>query len=250
MTEGLTVFGQPVPSTQATDAEVAAGYVAKAGGTMTGELIAPDLSLTGITGAVIAVRLVGGTAGGPPTTGTFVTGDFVVTTLGNLWVCTAGGSPGTWVAVGMNGFVRKTGDETVTSSTVLQDDDHLLATVVANATYEFRLVAFYDGGTTGDIKLGFTVPASSTLIWGINGATAGVSNIANATANWTVTTASGGSAVVGANGAATKMILRAEGLLRTAGTAGTLQLQWAQSSSDATATTLFTDSYLIVRRVA
>lgn len=45
------------------------------------------------------VRAVGGTTSGPPTSGTFFTGDFVVDITGAFWICIAGGSPGTWQAI-------------------------------------------------------------------------------------------------------------------------------------------------------
>lgn len=59
------------------------------------------LSIGGLTGATTASRYVGGTAGGPPTTGTFSTGDWVVDTVNGInWICTSGGTPGTWKASG------------------------------------------------------------------------------------------------------------------------------------------------------
>lgn len=51
----------------------------------------------GLTGATAATRYAGGTASVAPSTGTFQTGDYVVTQTGLIFVCTAGGSPGTWV---------------------------------------------------------------------------------------------------------------------------------------------------------
>jgi hypothetical protein len=66
------------------------------GGTFT----AVGFANTGLTGAVTATRYVGGTASGAPGSGTFNTGDFIVTTGGDIWICTAGGTPGTWSRVG------------------------------------------------------------------------------------------------------------------------------------------------------
>jgi hypothetical protein len=40
------------------------------------------------------------------------------------------------------------------------------------------------------------------------------------------------------------------GTLRTSSTAGTFAMTWAQSSSSATATTVYTDSWLSVQRTA
>jgi hypothetical protein len=52
-----------------------------------------------LTGAVNNTRYVGGTLTTPPTSGTFNQGDFVVIRSGDIAVCTAGGSPGTWVTL-------------------------------------------------------------------------------------------------------------------------------------------------------
>jgi hypothetical protein len=60
--------------------------------------------LGGLGGAVAAARFVGGTASGAPASGgPFAAGDFVVDQSGNMWICTAPGSPGTWVLAGTGG---------------------------------------------------------------------------------------------------------------------------------------------------
>lgn len=59
-------------------------------------------------GASAPTRFVGGTASGPPTSGTFATGDLVVDQTGNVWVCTTGGSPGVWAPGGAGTSVPKT----------------------------------------------------------------------------------------------------------------------------------------------
>ena len=57
-----------------------------------------DLAVSGLPGATVASRYVGGTSGGPPTTGTFAVGDFVSdATSHTFWQCTVAGTPGTWV---------------------------------------------------------------------------------------------------------------------------------------------------------
>jgi hypothetical protein len=53
----------------------------------------------GLAGATVPTRFVGATTAGAPTTGTFAVGDFIVSRdLGDVWVCTAAGTPGTWVS--------------------------------------------------------------------------------------------------------------------------------------------------------
>lgn len=79
---------------------VSMGTAAWGGG---GPLTEQTLSFTGLTGATAATsRLAGSTStGGPPVGGTFLTGDVVEDQLfGALWICTAGGTPGTWAPVG------------------------------------------------------------------------------------------------------------------------------------------------------
>lgn len=61
-----------------------------------GIVTAPAFAPSGLTGATTATRYVGGTTSGAPTTGTFQTGDFIVDQTATIWICTAGGSPGTW----------------------------------------------------------------------------------------------------------------------------------------------------------
>lgn len=51
---------------------------------------------SGLTGATAASRYVGATASGAPASGTFAVGDYVIDQSGQIWVCTAAGSPGTW----------------------------------------------------------------------------------------------------------------------------------------------------------
>lgn len=68
-----------------------------------------DTTIAGLTGATATSRLAGATAGGAPTAGTFATGDVVFDQTGKQWICTAGGSPGTFdqanriISGGLNG---------------------------------------------------------------------------------------------------------------------------------------------------
>jgi len=52
-----------------------------------------------LAGTGSPTRFVGGTVSGPPASGTFAIGDFVITQAGTLSICTAAGTPGTWVLV-------------------------------------------------------------------------------------------------------------------------------------------------------
>lgn len=63
-------------------------------------------TITGLTGATAGARIVGGTTGGAPITGSFSTRDVVADPNG-LLVCQSGGSPGTWVRVGGGHYVAR-----------------------------------------------------------------------------------------------------------------------------------------------
>lgn len=89
-------------------------------GTLPGLPINPTGGLPlGLPGATQAARFVGGTVSGAPTTGTFQQRDWVVDGAGLFFVCTAGGSPGTWQQLGINTFVAQT-QGTIGGSTKLR----------------------------------------------------------------------------------------------------------------------------------
>lgn len=59
-----------------------------------------DVPVSGLTPLTQGFRFVGmNTTTGAPGSGTFETGDIAFDTVGMLWVCTAGGTPGTWASL-------------------------------------------------------------------------------------------------------------------------------------------------------
>ena len=62
----------------------------------TGNLSAPVVIASGLTGSNSASRYVGATTSGAPASGTFLLGDFVIDQTGKIWICTTAGTPGTW----------------------------------------------------------------------------------------------------------------------------------------------------------
>jgi len=61
--------------------------------------------------------------------------------------------------------VVKTADESVVTSTVLQDDDELFVALNANKTYAFVLFLIINTNTSADFKAAFTHPAGSNGEW-------------------------------------------------------------------------------------
>lgn len=90
-----------------------------------------DYAPTGKPGATAASDWVGATISGPPQSGTFSTGNWVLAQDGSVWVCTAGGSPGTWKqagdlpsdfrpeAYGTTGWAYSLSDAAVTTGTAV-----------------------------------------------------------------------------------------------------------------------------------
>ena len=155
---------------------------------------------------------------------------------------------------------RKTADESVTSSTTLQDDDHLTFSI--GASEEFVGSIFLSVGaalnTTG-IKIAITVPAAATLE-----VIASAGNYYNTTAAPTYTTlrtttsgtaldftATGFSNGIGANGGDVIHDLISIHLwVLNSTNAGNVTLQFAQNTSSGTAVTVRKGSHLIAHRVA
>jgi len=149
-------------------------------------------------------------------------------------------------------FVRKTADESVTSSTTVQNDDHLFLAVAANIVYvlDAWLVTFCSVDTT-DFKMGFTLPSGATLSFSANGlkfnTTGDVHGLIQQQAliNQSSPTATQVAGTVGDN-----TVVNVRGLLTVGSTAGNLQLQWAQFASVATAVTLKAGSWMRLEKVS
>jgi hypothetical protein len=136
---------------------------------------------------------------------------------------------------------RKTATESVTSSTSVQDDDHLSMTLSANTTYWLDGILITDGAVGGDFRLQFVVP-SGTIRWLANGPVAGATNtVTDVDRNWKVGSTT---TVMGTIAAGTSSIVHVAGIIRTGASGGTFKLQWAQGTSSATATRLFVNSFL------
>jgi hypothetical protein len=92
----------------------------------------------GLTGATAAGRLVGATTAGPPTTGTFVVGDFAVDQKGVVWTCVAAGSPGTWLPNPGTMVAHGTGPAGATNFVTHSPAVVVNVTVFAGAVYKIE----------------------------------------------------------------------------------------------------------------
>jgi len=140
--------------------------------------------------------------------------------------------------------IRKTADQSVTSSTALISDTHLVMAMAVSEVYEFEFVLFFTAATAGDIKLALNVPAGATGSWGAFGP----DTTTPTTYKSFQAAAFGDATTVTFGGNAANETLVLNGVVIQSSTAGNLQLRWAQSTSSATSTTIFANSFLTACR--
>lgn len=159
---------------------------------------------------------------------------------------------------------RKTADTSRSATTTATADPHLQFTVAANAVYTVDGWIKYDSPILADINIDWSAPAGSLGEWtaialghspviGSSNAPALITDTQDArgyllrmeTNDITAARSYGG---LGTGNVPVTMHFK--GMLRTAATAGTYSLDWAQFTSNATATTLYTDSWLMLQRIA
>lgn len=143
-------------------------------------------------------------------------------------------------------FAVKTANESVTSSTTLQNDDHLVLALAASSTYIIDGLLIIDGASTGDFQMDFTKPSGSTNNIYIDSLAIGASGLGDKGAYlWE----DSGTPNFGTITTGSHSYVRFTGLSQVT-TAGNLQLRWAQATSTATATRVLTGSWMSARRVA
>jgi hypothetical protein len=162
-------------------------------------------------------------------------------------------------------FKRKTSVESVTNSSTYQDDNDLTGfSVEANTIYEFRGILFVNTLQAAGFKFRFDFPASSTISVGCHAPAGDAANSTGAyDAYWLATSGAGGDNSCEDSVSPTTDIFTGGlsqatawttpqmfmGYLVVGSTAGTLKLQWAQNSSNGTATKVHGGSFMIVSRI-
>ncbi|MGH7252897.1 MAG: hypothetical protein ACREIE_03760 [Nitrospiraceae bacterium] len=142
------------------------------------------------------------------------------------------GSPWTLVIKGV--------DESVTSTTVVQNDDELTFALIANTTYFFRAYIFFNTPIAADFKFSFVCTGTQTateskVFSTMAGSVGSTSHGVNCSA--------GGDFIV--TGTTLPMgYVTIEMVIKQSGTAGTWTFQWAQNTSNAGATKVRAGSYV------
>jgi hypothetical protein len=158
---------------------------------------------------------------------------------------------------------RKTADTSRAATTTTTADPHLQFELAANAVYTLDGWIKYDGPTAGDLTVDFTAPSGCLgeyTSWGAGNSVIGSTSAPALQSDtqdvrgYLIRTetndiaASRGFGCLGTGGSQLTLLLN--GTIRNAATPGTYSLDWAQTVSNATATTLYTDSWLRLQRIA
>lgn len=145
----------------------------------------------------------------------------------------------------------RTSDATaINNSTTLVNDTVLVTALPTSGRFHWTAVIYYDSSTTADFKVAFTIPAAATMRWGGHGPATTVSANVGDT-QFLATTTSGTAIAYGGSGTGTAntSMLLINGTVVQNGTAGNLQLQYAQNTLDATNTVVRLASRMSVWRV-
>ena len=130
-----------------------------------------------------------------------------------------------------NKIIRKTADEIVSNSAVLQNDDELLLPLGANESWAFLIVIRLNSTAVADFSFKLTAPAGAVGEYIITAE--GVAD-SNPVGN-----------VYGIVADGSNQILALRGVVVNGSTAGNLQLQWSQNTAEASDTKVLANSYII-----
>jgi hypothetical protein len=143
----------------------------------------------------------------------------------------------------------KPSDESVTSSTTLQNDDDLFFAIRARETWHARLAIWVTHIEGAGSKLAITMPSgASMLLIGRESDYAGLEPITGGQAIAMTTTSGAAISLVPDAPEATFQFVELELVVVNGATDGTVQLQWAQASSSETPTVFLAHSSLVARR--
>ena len=142
-------------------------------------------------------------------------------------------------------YAYKAADQSVVSSTTLVNDNALVLPLsVASAAYEFKCFLTYEGANNAGFMKWIWVPPSGTTMRyaAIFSNTSGVTTLAASTESTTLVGNTAGA------GFLEEAIMK--GTVLVSSTTGTLQLEWAQNASNATATIVHAQSYMKLTRIS
>lgn len=147
-------------------------------------------------------------------------------------------------------IVYKTANEDRTATTTLADDTELTTTLAASAVYHVRIYLHYAALDAAKIKTAWTVPSGASGLRSAIGAGSAATDATAATTSRFGVHAFTTTVTYGTRSHATNQCVAIEEGIVTTTSAGTLAIQWAQDTSNATATRVGSGSSLHVTRIA
>lgn len=151
----------------------------------------------------------------------------------------------------LNGYVLKTADQSVTNSTVLVNDNHLLYTIPTVGTYmiDVWLYGTSAANAAGHARVGFSFPAG-TLHYGLSGPSIALPSNSSGSGDWPAVLSATSGVAAGVFGLSTLGIQEHVHGIFIATATGTFRFMWAQSTANASASTIKAGSHMLVRQVA
>jgi hypothetical protein len=132
----------------------------------------------------------------------------------------------------------------VNNSVTLQPDDHLFWDVAANDVWFVEVFLRIISSATADMKFGWTVPAGTTMDWGELSI---LDSFGPASTPPAILTAAQVLAIGSTN---VNHVAYLVGWVFVGGTAGTVQLQWAQNTQTVVDTKVLANSFLLARKLS
>lgn len=155
--------------------------------------------------------------------------------------------------IGQERYAVKAANTTRASTTTKTDDPDLTMPVVANAVYyvEFILAA-QSSSTTPNINTAWNVPATATGLKFAHGPTNNATNFVTRTDTNARVSAHGYTTGLDyiINGSGVSVAILEKSIVTTGANSGTIAIQWAQNTSNATGTVVEAGSYMYIRRIA
>lgn len=174
-------------------------------------------------------------------------------TVGNMATAMAGLSAFTGVYVPQAWHVvkRKSADETVNNSSVMQNDDHLSFAIGASEVWVVSFHLFVSAASaTPDLKVALTLPAGATSAMGIIGPATANTILAGDAILQSFTDATTALTVGVIIDSTANNVVRYSACIENSTNAGTVQLQWAQSAATASDTKVRKNSFMIADRIS
>lgn len=141
----------------------------------------------------------------------------------------------------------KVGNSAYASTTTLASDAQLTAPVAAGKDYRVEVKVYYTGSTAADLRISLGLPANTTGSGGVSGVGNAATNLSSDGATFRrVQLPDTYGMAVGCNGA--DAVATYSAVIHVT-TSGTVSAQFCQDVSNASATTVYADSYIVVEEI-